>query len=107
VLEFCTGGIGAVAARKNDVEAYMYHQKAYRELGSCSNCTDWQSVRLDIKYDDKGERRYVHTLNSTLLATTRTIVAIVENYLNEDGTITVPECLVPYIGKKTIGSATG
>lgn len=103
VLEFCTGGIGTVAARKNDVEAYMYGQKTYRELGSCSNCTDWQSVRLDIKYDDKGERRYVHTLNSTLLATTRTMVAIVENYLNDNGTISIPEALVPYMGKKTIG----
>jgi seryl-tRNA synthetase len=103
VLEFCTGGIGTVASRKNDVEAYMQHQKAYRELGSCSNCTDWQSVRLDIKYDDKGERRYVHTLNSTLLATTRTIVAIAENYLNEDGTITIPEALVPYMGKRKLG----
>jgi seryl-tRNA synthetase len=103
VLEFCTGGIGTVAARKNDVEAYMYHQKTYRELGSCSNCTDWQSVRLDVKYEDKGERKYVHTLNSTLLATTRTMVAIAENYLNDNGTITIPEALVPYMGKKTIG----
>ncbi len=103
VLEFCTGGIGSVAARKNDVEAYMYEQKTYRELGSCSNCTDWQSVRLNIKYEDKGERKYVHTLNSTLLATTRTMVAIAENCLNDNGTITIPDALVPYMGKKIIG----
>lgn len=103
IIEFCTGGIGAVAARKNDLEIYMYGQKKYRELCSCSNCTDWQSVRLDIKYDDKNERNYVHTLNSTLLPTTRTMVAIAENYLNENGTITIPDALVPYMGKKTIG----
>ncbi len=103
VLEFCTGGIGTVAARKNDVEAYMYGQKAYREIASCSNCTDWQSIRLDIKYDDKGERKYVHTLNSTLIPTTRLMVAITENYLNEDGTIAVPDALVPYMGKRVIG----
>ncbi|MDE1871055.1 MAG: serine--tRNA ligase [Candidatus Micrarchaeota archaeon] len=103
VLEFCTGGIGAVAARKNDIEAYMYGQKAYREVASCSNCTDWQSVRLNIRYDERGERRYVHTLNSTLIPTTRMIVAITENYLNGDGTITVPDALVPYMGKSRIG----
>lgn len=106
VLEFCTGGIGTVAARKNDVEVYMKGQGKYRELTSCSNCTDWQSVRLDIKYDEKGERRYVHTLNSTALPTTRTLVAIVENYYNEaDNSITIPDVLVPYMGKSKIGKA--
>ncbi|MFI5412576.1 MAG: serine--tRNA ligase [Candidatus Micrarchaeales archaeon] len=104
VLEFCTGGIGTVASRKNDVEAYMYGQQTYREVASCSNCTDWQSVRLDIKYEEKGERKYVHTLNSTVIPTTRMMVAITENYLNDDGTITVPDALVPYMGKKRIGS---
>lgn len=103
VLEFCTGGIGTVAARKNDVEIYMNEQKTFRELGSCSNCTDWQSLRLDIRYEEKGEKKYVHTLNSTLLATTRTLVAIAENCLNEKGGINIPDALVPYIGKKTIG----
>ena len=103
LLEFCTGGIGTVAARKVDVEAYMYGQKAYREIASCSNCTDWQSVRLDIKYEDKGERKYVHTLNSTLIPTTRMMVAIVEGNLNPDGSIAVPDVLVPYMGKSRIG----
>jgi seryl-tRNA synthetase len=103
VLEFCTGGIGTVAARKNDIEVYLQGQKRYREAVSCSNCTDWQSVRLDIKYDEGGERGYVHTLNSTILATERMLVAIAENYYNsEDGTITVPEALVPYMGKERI-----
>jgi seryl-tRNA synthetase len=60
-------------------------------------------MRLDIKYDEKNERKYVHTLNATAIATERAIVAIVENYANEDGTITVPEVLVPYMGKRKIG----
>jgi seryl-tRNA synthetase len=103
LLEFCTGGIGTVAARKIDIEGYMPGQGKYREVVSCSNCTDWQSLRLDIKYDDKGESKYVHTLNSTAVATTRAMVAIVENYANDDGTITVPDVLVPYMGKDRIG----
>jgi seryl-tRNA synthetase len=103
VLEFCTGGIGTVASRKNDIELYLYGQKTYREIASCSNCTDWQSSRLNIKYEEKGERKHVHTLNCTAIPTTRALVAIAENYLNENGTITVPDVLVPYIGKKTIG----
>ncbi len=103
VVNICTGDIGVVAAKKYDLEAYLPGQDAYREMVSCSNCTDWQSLRLNIKYDEKGERNYVHTLNSTAIATNRTIVAIVENYYNEDGTITVPEALVPYMGKSRIG----
>lgn len=102
ILEFCTGGIGVVAARKNDIELYLPGQKRYREIASCSNCTDWQSVRLDIKYDEKGERRPVHTLNSTAVPTTRAMVAIAENYSNADGSITVPDALVPYMGKSKI-----
>lgn len=103
VVDICTGDIGIVAARKNDIEGYMPGQDRYRELVSCSNCTDWQSLRLDIKYDDGGERKFVHTLNSTAIATTRTIVAIVENYANGDGTIEVPKALVKYMGKERIG----
>lgn len=102
VVNICTGDIGVVAAKKNDIEAYMPIQKEYREVVSCSNCTDWQSLRLNIRYDEKNERKYVHTLNSTGLATTRTIVAIVENYLNEDGSISIPDVLIPYFGKSKI-----
>ncbi len=102
VVNICTGDIGIVAAKKNDIEAYMLIQKEYREVVSCSNCTDWQSLRLNIKYDEKNERKYVHTLNSTGLATTRTIVAIVENYLNDDGSISIPDVLIPYFGKSKI-----
>jgi seryl-tRNA synthetase len=106
VVNICTGDIGTVAAKKYDIEGYMPGQDKYRELVSCSNCTDWQSLRLDIKYDEAGERKYAHTLNSTAMgSTTRAIVAIVENYYNEKtGKITVPEVLVPYMnGKKEIG----
>ena len=102
VVDICTGDIGTVAAKKNDIEAYMPGQGKYREIVSCSNCTDWQSLRLDIKYDEKGERKYVHTLNSTAIAISRMIVAIVENYYNDDGTITVPKVLVPYMHKDKI-----
>lgn len=103
IVNVCTGDIGIVAAKKYDLEAWLPTQGKYREMSSCSNCTDWQSMRLDIKYDDAEERKYVHTINSTAIATTRAMVAIVENYANNDGTITVPEVLVPYMNKRKIG----
>ena len=103
VIDICTGDIGIVAAKKNDVEGWFPSQGKYRELTSASNCTDWQSMRLDIKYDDNGERKYVHTLNATGIAIERAIAAIVENYYNDDGTITVPDVLVPYMQKSKIG----
>ncbi|MDE1804160.1 MAG: serine--tRNA ligase [Candidatus Micrarchaeota archaeon] len=103
LVSMCTGDIGIVAAKKYDIEAYMPAQDKYMELTSASNCTDWQSLRLDIKYDDGNERKYVHTLNATAVATTRALVAIIENYANPDGTITVPDALVPYMNKRKIG----
>ena len=102
VIEMCTGDIGVVAAKKIDIEGWFPSQGKYRELTSGSNCTDWQSRRLDIKYDEGGERRYVHTLNATGVAVERTLAAIVENYYNEDGSITVPDVLVSYMGKDRI-----
>ena len=101
-IEMCTGDIGVVAAKKTDLEGWFPSQKKYRELTSASNCTDWQSTRLDIKYDDKGERKYAYTLNATAVAVQRTLTAIAENYYNADGTITVPDVLVPYMGKSKI-----
>ncbi len=103
VIEMCTGDIGIVAAKKIDLEGWFPSQQRYRELTSASNCTDWQSVRLDIKYDDRGERRYVHTLNGTAISIERALTAIAENYANADGTITVPDALVQYMGKERIG----
>jgi seryl-tRNA synthetase len=101
VVNVCTGDIGTVAAKKYDIEAWMPAQNAYRELGSCSNCTDYQARRLNIKYREKeGEppKGFVHTLNSTAIATGRTIVAILENYQQEDGSVIVPEVLRKYMG---------
>ncbi len=104
IVNICTGDIGTVAAKKYDLEVHMPSTQKYRELISCSNCTDWQSMRLDIKFDEAGERRYAHTLNSTASGSIeRMMVAIVENYYNEDGSITVPAALVPYMGKEKIG----
>jgi seryl-tRNA synthetase len=101
IVNVCTGDIGTVAAKKYDVEAWMPAQNAYREIVSCSNCTDYQARRLNIRYREKeGEapKGFVHTLNSTALATGRTIVAILENYQQEDGSIIVPEALRKYMG---------
>ncbi len=101
VVNVCTGDIGTVAAKKYDFEAWMPAQNAYRELGSCSNCTDYQARRLNIKYREReGEppKGFVHTLNSTALATGRTIVAILENYQQKDGSVTIPEALRKYMG---------
>ncbi|MCW1291741.1 MAG: serine--tRNA ligase [Candidatus Rehaiarchaeum fermentans] len=103
VVNICTGDIGIVASKKYDIEGFMPAQGKYRELVSCSNCTDWQSRRLDIKYVDKhGNKYFVHTLNSTAIAIERTIVAIIENYQRKDGIIEIPTKLVPYTGFKEI-----
>jgi len=101
VVNVCTGDIGTVAAKKYDIEVWMPAQNAYREIISCSNCTDYQARRLNIRYREKeGEapKGFVHTLNSTALATGRTIVAILENYQREDGSVNVPEALSKYMG---------
>jgi len=101
VVNDCTGDIGTVAAKKYDIEAWMPAQNAFKEIISCSNCTDYQARRLNIKYREKeGEspKGFVHTLNSTAIATGRTIVAILENYQQKDGSISVPEVLRKYMG---------
>jgi len=101
VVNVCTGDIGTVAAKKYDIEVWMPAQNAYREIISCSNCTDYQARRLNIRYREKeGEppKGFVHTLNSTALATGRTIVAILENYQQADGSVVIPEVLRKYMG---------
>jgi seryl-tRNA synthetase len=103
VVNVCTGDIGTVAAKKYDVEAWMPAQNGYREVVSCSNCTDYQGRRLGIKYREKegaAPKGFVHTLNSTAIATGRTIVAILENNQQGDGTITIPEALMKYMGNR-------
>jgi seryl-tRNA synthetase len=101
VVNDCTGDIGTVAAKKYDIEAWMPAQNAYREIISCSNCTDYQARRLNIRYREKEgapPTGFVHTLNSSALATGRTIVAVLENYQQEDGSVIVPEVLRKYMG---------
>ncbi|MCM2325878.1 MAG: serine--tRNA ligase [Candidatus Woesearchaeota archaeon] len=104
VVNVCTGDMGSIAAKKYDIEVWMPVQQKYREVVSCSNCTDYQARRLGAKYDEGGERKLTHTLNSTAIATSRAIVAIMENFQNEDGSINVPKALWPYMnGVKVIG----
>jgi seryl-tRNA synthetase len=100
VVNVCTEDIGTVAAKKYDVEAWMPAQNGYREVVSCSNCTDYQARRLGIRYREKEgapTKGVLHTLNSTAIATGRTIVAILENNQQEDGTINVPKPLQKYM----------
>ena len=100
IVNICTGDIGIVAAKKYDLEAWMPAQGKYREMVSCSNCTDWQSYRLDIRYaEEKGKptKGFVHTLNSTAIASTRAITAIVENFQEEDGAVRIPKALRRYL----------
>ncbi len=103
VLEMCTGDLGAMAARKYDVEGWMPGRNDYGELTSTSNCTDYQARNLNIKFRRKtGEVDYLHMLNGTAIATSRVPVAILENYQNKDGSVTIPEVLVPYLGVSKI-----
>ena len=104
VVNICTGDIGIVAAKKYDIEAWFPRENLYREVISCSNCTSYQATRLNIKYRKGEEKEYVHTLNSTAIATGRAIRAIVENYQQKDGTIKIPQVLQKYMGKKVIGN---
>ncbi len=101
-LLLCSGDQGTVMAKTYDLEVWMPVQKTYREIVSCSNATDYQAHRLNIRFHDKGERGFVHTLNSTLLTDTRPLVAIIENNQDKDGNIHVPEVLQKYCGFKVI-----
>ncbi len=100
IVNICTGDLGVVAAKKYDLEAWMPAQGKYREMVSCSNCTDWQSYRLNIRYAERRglpSKGFVHTLNSTAIATTRAITAIIENYQLEDGRVEIPKVLRKYL----------
>lgn len=98
VVNICAHDLGAPAAKKYDIEVWYPSQGMYRELASCSNVTDWQSYRLGIRVTRKGmKREYVHTLNCTGLATTRTITAILENFQREDGAVEIPKVLRQYL----------
>ncbi|MEM2121206.1 MAG: serine--tRNA ligase [Candidatus Woesearchaeota archaeon] len=98
VVSICTGDIGIVAAKKYDIEAWFPRENAYREVASCSNCTAYQAVRLNIKVKRKnGQKEYLHTLNNTGLATSRIMRAILENYQTKNSEIEIPKVLQPYM----------
>lgn len=101
-VNICTGDLGAPALKKYDLEAWMPGQDAYREITSCSNVGEYQSRRLNIKYiNEEGKREYVHTLNGTVTALSRCLIAIIENYQTKDGDVMIPEVLRAFMGGKT------
>jgi len=104
VVLLSSGDMGKISAKTYDLEVWMASQNAYREAVSCSNCLDYQSRRLKIRFRDKTneDTQYIHTLNSTLVATERTMVTIMENFQTKDGHVNIPNVLQKYMGKKTI-----
>ena len=104
IVLLSSGDMGKISAKTYDLEVWMAGQNAYREVVSCSNCLDYQSRRLKIRFRDKTneETQYAHTLNSTLVATERTMVAIIENFQTKDGHVNIPNVLQKYMGKKII-----
>jgi len=100
VINICGGDLGAPAAKKYDIEVWIPSQNKYRELTSASNCTDFQARRAKIRFDNEGKKTLVHTLNGTAFASTRTLLAIMENYQQKDGTILIPPILRPYLGNQ-------
>lgn len=105
VVDTCTGDLGAPAYRKFDIEAWMPgrgDEGEYGEVTSTSNCTDYQSRNLNVRFkDDDGKSKYVHMLNGTAVALSRAVVAVLENYQREDGSIEIPKALVPFMGGRT------
>lgn len=104
IVNICTGDMGTVAAKKYDLEAWIPGAEQYKEIVSCSNCTDYQANRLKIRYGQPGHpnQPIVHTLNSTAVATSRALVAIMEQYQLEDGKVAIPEALQAYMGGQTV-----
>ena len=96
----CTGDMGFGARKTYDIEVWLPGQNAYREISSCSVCGDFQARRMDARYKDKDGKgnRFVHTLNGSGTAVGRALIAVIENYQNEDGSVTIPEVLRPYMG---------
>ena len=103
VMTLCTGDMGFTAKKTYDIEVWLPGQNRYREISSCSNCGDFQARRMNARYRAKDEKstRFVHTLNGSGLAVGRTLVAILENYQDADGSVRVPDALVPYMGGLT------
>jgi len=108
-VDICTGDLGSIAAKKYDIEAWMPVQGAYREVVSCSNCTDFQARRYNTRHraNPGDPTEIVHTLNSTAIAVQRTLVAILENFQQPDGSVAIPKVLQPYVGKERLVPAKG
>lgn len=104
IIELCTGDIGFSAAKTYDLEVWLPSSGKYREISSCSNCTDFQARRGNIRFKEAGKKgtQFVHTLNGSGLAVGRTMSAILENYQQPDGTVKIPEVLQPYMGKEIL-----
>lgn len=103
VVQLCTGDLGSPSAATIDIETWMPSQNQYRETSSTSNCTDFQARRLNVRYKGKDGLDFVHTLNGTAFAIGRTLIAIIENYQQKDGSVEVPKVLRDYLGFKKIG----
>ena len=104
VVNVAAGDLGASAAKKYDIEAWIPSQNAYREITSCSNTTDYQARRLKIRMKDESGNRVIHTLNGTAVAVGRTILAIIENHQQADGTVLIPEAIRSYVGFDVLGA---
>ncbi len=102
-MVLCTGDMGFGARKTHDIEVWLPGQNTYREISSCSVCGDFQARRMDARYRPKEEKgtRFVHTLNGSGVAVGRALIAVIENYQNEDGSVTIPEALLPYMGGLT------
>ncbi len=109
VIVLCTGDMGFSARRTHDIEVWLPGQGRYREISSCSNCGDFQARRMKTRYRPEGEKgtRFVHTLNGSGLAVGRTLIAVLENYQQADGSVVVPDALRPYMGGLEVISADG
>jgi len=105
VIDVASADLGASAARKFDIEAWVPTQDEYREVTSTSNCTQYQARRLNIRYKEEGVTKPVATLNGTLVAVPRTIVALLENHQQKDGSVNVPKALVPFLGMEILAPA--
>lgn len=102
VIELCSGDLGGKFAKQYDIEAWFPRQNEYKEVTSAGNCTDYQARRLNIRYTDKGNKEYVHVLNNTMVATSRAMVALLENFQKKDGSVEMPKVLQKYLGFKEI-----
>jgi seryl-tRNA synthetase len=102
VITLCTGDMGFGSQKTYDLEVWLPGQNAYREISSCSVCGDFQARRMNARYKGAdGKNKFVHTLNGSGVAVGRALVAVLENYQNEDGSVTVPDVLRPYMGGLT------